>query len=294
MAHPMLTVLGSALDRGQDCAVLPVPMRDGALLQVRALGSPTGRPTLLLHGFCGKWRQMLFTARQLPQTRRLLLPDARGHGTSDGFGPVLKMAQLGQDLADLIAWTGAPQVDIIGLSMGAQMIFEYIRQFGTAKLGRLVFVDQGPRLRPEEGWPHALFGGMSDAEIAEFLGQMRDNPRRLGKAWLRGVWRSEEPRLIQLVLTPQLLAGLPGTPAHTLRLAEDMLQQDWREAVQTIDRPVLLCYGGRSMYPQAGRWMHAHIADSELAWFANSGHGLMFTEPLRFVGKVNAFLNQEP
>lgn len=279
-------------DTGRGLRKRRLRLRDGQRLHVVEGGRPGARPVLLLHGFCGQHRQMLGVARALAEDHRIVLFDARGHGASDGFTARPTMAQLAADLAELLDDLQAPEVDAVGLSMGAQTLFELARTQGCDRLRRLVFIDQGPRLLPEAGYAHALFGGMQPDEVTAFLHALAVRPRSLGQAWLRGIWRSREPLPVKLVLTPTLLAGLPGVPGPTLQLAADMLHQDWRQAVRAISRPTLLCYGGRSMYPDAGRWMAANMADARLEWFGSSGHGLQFQEPVRLHRVVAGFLGE--
>ncbi len=276
-------------DRGTGLHATSVLTQDAARLHV--LDSRGDLPTVvLLHGFCARLGQMLGVARALQDSHRVVLFDARGHGRSSPFRDRPTLARLADDLAEVIDWTGAAAVDVCGLSMGAQTLFELVRRKGTGRLRRVVLIDQGPRLLPDEGWDHGLFGGMSPVEVREFLSDLQHRPRRLGLAWLRGIWRSREPLAARLFVTPGLLAGLPGVPAKTLQLAADMIGQDWRDVVPGIDRPVLLCYGGQSMYPDAGRWMHANLPGAQLEWFADSGHGLSYQEPERLARAVRAFL----
>ncbi|MSP93231.1 MAG: alpha/beta hydrolase [Myxococcales bacterium] len=288
-ARETLALLRTLIDSGKDLHPATHTLHDGTHVHVRQ-GGQGKRVALLLHGFCGDHRQLLGVARALQATHRVWLVDARGHGRSDRFIQRPTMARLADDFAELLALIGGAEVDAVGLSMGAQTLFEFVRRHGTQRLRRLVFIDQGPRLLPADGWPHALFGGMTQHEVDEFLADIEHRPRALGKAWLKGIWRTNEPLLHRLALTPVLLAGLPGVHPRTLQLAADMLAQDWREVVPRINRPVLLCYGGRSMYPGAGRWMHAHLPDSRLEWFADSGHGLTFSEPLRLQRAIAGFL----
>lgn len=290
-----LTALAQQLtDRGQGLDAGFVTTRDHAHLRTlqahpRAAQDATP-PVILLHGFCASLEQMLGVARGLLPRHRVVLYDARGHGKSSRFQGKATLASLADDLAQVIDATGAPTVDVCGLSMGAQTVFELVRRHGTSRLRKIVLIDQGPRLLPDEGYDHGLFGGMTPIEVREFLHDLQRRPRRLGLAWARGIWRSREPLVARLFVTPGLLAGLPGVPATTLQLAADMLGQDWRDVVPRIDRPTLLCYGGRSMYPDAGRWMHAHLPDAQLEWFAHSGHGLSYQEPRRLARVVARFL----
>jgi pimeloyl-ACP methyl ester carboxylesterase len=290
-----LTALARLLtDRGTDLHPGFIKTQDHARLRSLEARPPTRSaerpPVVMLHGFCSSLGQMLGVARGLQQRHRVVLYDARGHGKSTPFRDKATMAQLADDLAEVLDATGAPIVDVVGLSMGAQTIFELVRRHGTSRLGKVVLIDQGPRLLPEAGYEHALFGGMKVVEVREFLQDLQHRPRRLGLAWARGIWRSREPLAARLFVTPGLLAGLPGVPTATLQLAADMIGQDWREVVPRIDRPTLLCYGGRSMYPDAGRWMHANLPKAKLEWFAESGHGLSYQEPVRLARVIARFL----
>lgn len=263
---------------------------DGARLAAWVGGAPNGRPVIFLHGFCSGNASMRPLAGAVSDTRKIVLYDARGHGRSAGFGEHATIGQLADDLSAVMDHVAPQGADLVGLSMGAQTIFEYLRAHGGDRIGRMVFIDQSPKIVADERWPHGLFGQVDEELLIRVRRDLQDRPRRLGRAWLRGMWRSDETLPIKLLLSPGMAAGLPGISARTLQLAADMLTQDWRDVVAAIVSPVLLLYGGRSIYPGAGEWMKRTLPHAELVWFARSGHALIVEEPNRAAAALRAFL----
>ncbi len=263
---------------------------DGVRLATWVGGAPAGRPVVLLHGFCGDHAAMRPLAQAIADRRRVVLYDARGHGKSGGFTGSARMRTLAEDLLTVLAAHAPNGADVVGLSMGAQTIFETLRIAGAGTLGRFVFIDQSPRIASGPDWPHGLFGEMDPVELQRVLAEIRAQPRRLAQAWLRGLWRSDEHLAMKLLLSPSMLLGLRHVPEATLRLADDMLQQDWRHEVQQLAHPTLLLYGGRSIYPGAGHWMADALPHAELAFFAESGHALVLEEPDRAARALRRFL----
>lgn len=263
---------------------------DGARLATWLGGAATGQPVILLHGFCGDHAAMRPLAQAVAEHRPIVLYDARGHGASDRFnGPAL-MRTLAEDLQAVLRAHAPDGADVIGLSMGAQTIFETLRLQGDEAFGQCVFIDQSPRVSSGEDWPHGLFGETDAEEMARVRAEISAKPRRLARAWLRGLWRSDEHLGMKLLLSPSMLMGLRHVPDSTLRLVDDMLSQDWRDEVQRLSKPTLLLYGGRSIYPGAGRWMADAIPHADLEFFAESGHALILEEPHRVARAVHRFL----
>lgn len=263
---------------------------DGARLATWLGGAPTGRPVVFLHGFTGDQGTMRPLAEAVAPDRPVVLYDARGHGASARFGGRPLMRTLAEDLSAVLDAHAPEGADVVGLSMGAQTVFEALRLEGQARLGRCAFIDQSPRILGGPDWPHGLFGETDAEEMARVQAEVRARPRRLAHAWLRGLWRSDERLGVKLLLSPSMLLGLRHVPESTLRLVDDMLVQDWRVEVQGLTRPTLLLYGGRSMYPGAGRWMADALPHAELEWFAHSGHALVVEEPARAARALRRFL----
>jgi 3-oxoadipate enol-lactonase len=86
--------------------------------EVRTAGD-SGAPLVLLHplALSGEvWRPVAewFAARG----RRVLAPDARGHGGSDWDGRPFTVEDMAEDAAAVVAALDLPTVDVLGMSMG--------------------------------------------------------------------------------------------------------------------------------------------------------------------------------
>ncbi|MCO4760190.1 MAG: alpha/beta hydrolase [Myxococcales bacterium] len=265
-------------------------MPDGTRIATWIGGTTTGRPVVFLHGFCGDHAAMRPLAQAVADKRPVILYDARGHGQSDDFGTPALMQTLAEDLLAVLNAHAPSGADVVGLSMGAQTIFETLRLTGDASFVRFVFIDQSPCIASGPDWPHGLFGEAAAADIAAARAEIAAQPRKLANAWLRGLWRSDERLGMKLLLSPSMLTGLRHVPDATLRLADDMLQQDWRHEVRQLTKPILLLYGGRSIYPGAGRWMADTLPHAELELFESSGHALVLEQPARAARALRRFL----
>ncbi len=61
----------------------------------------------------------------------------------------LNIQSLAKDLNELIEYLNLNEITLIGHSLGAGTIYNYINQFGTSKIKRIVAVDMSPYLRNE-------------------------------------------------------------------------------------------------------------------------------------------------
>src|SRR2546426_8135134 len=91
----------------------------------------TGLPVILIHGFPFS-RQMWRPQAALARTVRLITPDLRGFGESEGTPSSLD--DLADDLQALVEHLGLPAAVFGGFSMGGDMPFRYLaRHAGRAK-----------------------------------------------------------------------------------------------------------------------------------------------------------------
>jgi pimeloyl-ACP methyl ester carboxylesterase len=89
---------------GEDSAAVPVVLHHGFVVNARA-----------------NWEAPGVVDALLAAGRRVIAPDARGHGESEKpHDPAAYGEQrMARDLAELIDLVGAPQIDLVGYSMGA-------------------------------------------------------------------------------------------------------------------------------------------------------------------------------
>jgi 2-succinyl-6-hydroxy-2,4-cyclohexadiene-1-carboxylate synthase len=99
-----------------------VPIVDGADVRLNYFVVGEGTPATLLHGFTQSgrsWREVIAT---MPQGRRWVVPDLRGHGeTQTSPGAAYSMEACATDLEILWDELGIERTHLIGYSMGGRL-----------------------------------------------------------------------------------------------------------------------------------------------------------------------------
>ena len=78
--------------------------------------------------------------RRIPEflkNKRIIRFDLRGHGDSEHSGYGLTVAQYVQDLKCLINYLNIDQFSLVGWSIGNNIIYEYIKQFGCDNIDEI-------------------------------------------------------------------------------------------------------------------------------------------------------------
>ena len=103
---------------------------------------PSSPPVVLHHGFAvdanANWVAPGVVGALLDAGRRVIAPDARGHGRSEKPHDPARYGEqrMARDLGVLLDVVGAPQIDLVGYSMGA--IVSLIYASGGEQVRRLV------------------------------------------------------------------------------------------------------------------------------------------------------------
>ncbi len=117
---------------------------DGFRLQARIVGT-SGIPIIFLHGFPFDSSQWLPQLESLPQPARMIAPDLRGLGRSEGpVDPARYSLAVWAD--DTRAWLDDRNVTravVVGLSMGGYTALEFARRHSD-RLGALILMDTHP------------------------------------------------------------------------------------------------------------------------------------------------------
>lgn len=115
-------------------------LEDGVELYYEDVGM--GDPILFIHGV---WMSSRFFKKQLPYFRqkyRAISIDLRGHGQSSHADSGHTVATYAKDLKEFIKKLDLRDVTLVGWSMGAFVIWEYIHQFGEDGIKGTVIVDE--------------------------------------------------------------------------------------------------------------------------------------------------------
>ncbi|WP_394843512.1 alpha/beta fold hydrolase [Pendulispora brunnea] len=118
-----------------------------------------GAPWLLLHGYGGSnqdW-QHLFDLDELAQGRRLVMPDARGHGKSTDPEKAFSFRQCARDVRALLDHLRIERVRAVGVSLGAKTLLHVATRWPEL-VEAMVLVSPAPYLpenvRAVTGTPH--------------------------------------------------------------------------------------------------------------------------------------------
>jgi pimeloyl-ACP methyl ester carboxylesterase len=137
----------------------------------RELGPEGDIPIVLLQRFRGTiddWDPYLVDL--LSQSRRVILLDNVGVGSSDGTSPE-SIKEMGEGVADFLQAKNLPQVDLIGWSMGG-FVAQLFALDHPDLVRRVVIAGTGPgepSIRPKENARSVEIRAKVDLEIADIL-----------------------------------------------------------------------------------------------------------------------------
>lgn len=269
---------------------------DGTPVRYISLGH--GQPIIFLHGWTASAREWLPFASELADEFRVICWDARGHGDhrypEDTDTHIRHMAS---DLQQLIERYNLNDVVLVGHSMGALTLWEYIRQFGNARLAAACIIDQSPKLVTDESWPHGIYGDFPDAKNGAMM-------RRLSENFAEGVLelvafgnnaRSRENFESNSRGFQQMRAYLQKLPGDLLTHCwQSLSSQDYRDVLPAMQIPALLIYGDESQFYSTtlAQWVADQIGDAQLHIYENSDHSPQLWHRERFVYDLRKFINQ--
>ena len=267
---------------------------DGEPLRVWHYGD-AGPIIVFLHGWTASHLEWSPFVHALEKTHRVFRWDARAHGAAPPrTATVATAARMARDLDQMIDAFGLSGACFVGHSMGSLTLWQYLRDYGSDKIGRLCFVDQSPKLITDSDWPLGIYGDYSPQRAAQVTRTFRED-------FAEGVLRFIAYGLNDLARERYAANGrgwqrmrdyLRGLPAAALIACwEDLVQVDFRDTIPAIDRPTLLVYGGKSNFypPATGPWLAARIAGSRLSLYDEADHSPHLADPARFVAELAAF-----
>lgn len=117
-----------------------------------ALDGPVDAPAVVfLHSIGCDHRLWRLQAEPLSRDRRVICPDARGHGRSDAPAGGYDLDRLGEDVLHLLDALRLPQADVCGLSLGG-LTAQWLALRAPGRVRRLVLANTAPRIGTAEAW----------------------------------------------------------------------------------------------------------------------------------------------
>lgn len=268
---------------------------DGEKIHLRISGQ--GSPLVLLHGWTSSHQDWFSFLDDFNHHHQVYRWDARGHGghaLTRGAAPTVE--RMARDLKNLLEHYDLKNAVLAGHSMGALTIWQYLQDYGSERLGKIVLIDQSPKLVTESDWDHGIYGDFSRHRNAAFIEELEQdfaegvlkltayglNPRAREKYEqnARG-WEKSRQWLRQQNARALIDCWASLTAA------------DYREVLQAIDIPALLIYGGASNFyhTRTADYVRDSIPNALLHVYEGTDHSPHLWQRDRFVKDVLDFVN---
>jgi pimeloyl-ACP methyl ester carboxylesterase len=266
---------------------------DGEAIHYHRTG--TGSPLLFLHGWTSNHREWLPFADALSDRHTCICWDARGHGGHPVRGESTNSVQrMARDLHELLERLGPEPAALLGHSMGALTIWEYVREHGCDRIDRLALVDQSPKLLTDDDWRHGIYGNFPGHRSDGFLARLEDdfanavlaligesnNPRA------RAAHEADDPSLGRIRDYLQRLE-----PGPLIDVWKSLTLADYRDVLPEITVPTLLVHGDASHFysVELAEYVRGAIPDARLHVYEGTDHSPHLWQRDRFLEDLKIF-----
>lgn len=261
-------------------------LADGRLLSWREAGS--GSPLILLHGWSMSSAVFAEVIELLCADYRVLAPDLRGHGASDG-GDGYAFADFAADLQEWIEALDLRGAALVGWSLGGQVAFELFASV-CERLRRLVLVGTTPRFAAAADWT----AGLPEIQVRAMARDLRrDYLRTMGDFFARQFAEGEVSRERYRQIATFAVRGrtLPP-PEVALAALESLRRGDQRRLLAGIDRPVLVMHGTLDpiTLPGAAAYLAETLPKAELELLPGVGHAPFLSRAQQVCQRWQEFL----
>jgi non-heme chloroperoxidase len=247
-----------------------------------------GKPVIFIHGV---WMSSRFFKRQLPyfsEKYRTILLDLRSHGQSNHVHYGNTVSVYAKDLHAFIIELGLRDVILVGWSMGAFVVWEYLKQFGEENIHSTVIVDE---LASDFKWPDFNIGAFDMDTLIAFMTEIQTNRSSFLQSFLASMFNNELSAEDASWMLKEV-TKMPESIASSILFDQSIV--DYREFLPEINIPTLLCFGRHEkVIPvAAGEHLHENIPNSKLVIFEDSCHCPFMEESDLFNETVDCFIQK--
>ncbi|WP_167341909.1 alpha/beta fold hydrolase [Nonlabens sp. SY33080] len=254
-----------------------------------------GDPIILIHGWPLSGAMWEYQVPDLIKAGyRVITYDRRGFGRSSRPYEGYDYKTMASDLHDLIDQLELEKVTLIGFSMGGGELAQYVADYGTDKINKLIFVASiAPFLLKTDdnptGAPDDVFKGMEQNVKQDRLGFLKE----FGKGFVN--YEDNKDRVSEGQLNYNFQIAAQASPKGTLDCIGAFGRTDLREALKKVDVPTLFIHGSADeIVPiePSSKQGHSLVKDSKLEIIENAPHGLYVTHKEELNKLLLNFLDQ--
>lgn len=267
---------------------------DGEKIHVQIAGE--GPPLIMLHGWTASHQEWFPFLAELTPLHQVFRWDARGHGGHALSRATEPTAQrMAQDLANLIEHYQLEGITVVGHSMGALTLWQYLRDFGSGRLAKVCFIDQSPKLLTDSTWEHGIYGAFNGDQAEQLLQLLEDDfaegvlkltafglNQRARQKYLDNAkgWERSRTALRAQVAKPLIACWQSLTAA------------DYRDVLRQIDIPAMLVYGGESNFyrRETAHYVANQIPNAVLHIYEGTDHSPHQWQRERFIRDLMDFI----
>jgi pimeloyl-ACP methyl ester carboxylesterase len=244
-----------------------------------------GRPIVFLHGV---WMSGRFFERQLGpvgEQYRAISLDFRGHGRSGDPGSGHTIPEYAADVHAFLEELDLRDAVLVGWSMGAFVIWEYVKQFGCDRVAGTVVVDEAASDFAWDGWPHGMIGPEMLRDLNEGVQSGRAG---LIDHFIPLMFKEEPSPEDAAWMASEMALPTAGTASSILL---DQTLRDYREELPAVTVPTLVVVGGdeKLITRAAGEYLVERLPDARLLVFEESSHCPFLEETERFNAAICEF-----
>lgn len=246
----------------------------------------SGQPIVFIHGV---WMSSRFFEPQytaLSSQFRVIAFDLRGHGRSSHTPAGHTVASYARDLHAFLRGLDLQDVVLAGWSMGAFVIWDYVKQFGTDGLKGTIVIDESASDFKWQDWPY----GFADLPALTGMLETVQTSRPDFVNALIGLMFKNAPDAAAQQWMFDEITRLPESIATAILFNQTV--QDYRPVLAQVNVPTLLCFGrDEKLIPvAAGEHLQQELPQARLVVFEESSHCPFMEEPERFNQEVARFV----
>ena len=269
-------------------------MQDGA--NIFYLDEGKGRPVILAHGWKASSNVYEGISLRLRDEFRCIRYDQCGHLRSSAPKTDVKISDLGTHLRQLVVTLCEEKPVLVGWSMGAATVMEYLRQYGCGEVAGVVLVDYPPRMRNDETWKFGRDDGTMTDEMLKCRFALLDADFHafLYDYYLKtNVDFPDMNEAERLQMIDERMQG--HDPKILASLWKDINWQDFRDVLPAITVPTAIFYADKKPVCSQGAaeyYARTIPGSAKLVKFDGASHALISEQPDRFAQELRTFIRE--